>query len=91
MQWYWRYKWRFAIYIEISKKLGIRPLFSKKRINQELIFEIPYGYAIITPQHKLLNERNATINRSICKKHGKKRDEKRNRGILGTLTGTSKS
>lgn len=76
MQLHWRHNRLFAIYTEISTKLGARPFFKYERIHQELIVEFPYGYVIITPATRLQKERYALLTSE--QEHGMRKNEKRN-------------
>ena len=88
MYWYWRFKRLFAIYIELSASIGSRPFINIRREYNELIVEIPYGYVIITPRQKLLDEHRRNIRRL---KHGNDNDEKRNRELSGAPSRASKN
>ncbi len=46
----------FAVYIEFSKELGIKPFFEFYTCNGETILDMPYGQIIITPQKILAAE-----------------------------------
>jgi len=88
MHWYWRYKRLFAIYIELSKAIGMRPFLKIRRIQNELMIEISYGYVIITPRQILLNEHLAHKNRRA---HGMSNHEKRDRRILNAPARATKN
>ncbi len=88
MQYYWRYNRLFAIYAEFSKALGPRPYWKYRRIHQELIIEIPYGYVIITSASRLLGEHSAL---KYGQKHGIRKNEKRDRRLSTTSARTTKN
>lgn len=88
MQYYWRHNSLFAIYAEFSKTLGPRPYWKYRRIHQELIIEIPYGYVIITSAKRLLSEHPAL---NYGQEHGMRKNEKRDRRLSRASTGTTKN
>jgi len=92
MHCYWRCARIFAVYIELSLDLGHTPLINIQYIQKELMIEIPFGCAIITPMRKLLSEHPAHLKRqAIRKKHGMSKHDKRNIGIFKPSARTSKN
>ena len=92
MQCYWRHNLLFAIYMEFSKDLGLRPYWKYRRIQKELMIEIPYGYVIITPARRLLGEYKVENSaRQNGQRHGMRKHEKRDRRLFGTLKGATKN
>lgn len=87
MYWYWRLKSVFAIYMELSKGIGPKPFLKARRIQNELMIEIPYGYVIITPRHILLNELTARHQRA----HGMRKHETRDRKLFRTAPRATKN
>lgn len=50
---YVKYGKSFAVYAELSKELGSRPLFRLNTCNGETILNVPYVQVILTPGRKL--------------------------------------
>lgn len=88
MQLYWRYKRLFAYYMEFSKAFGPTPMLNIKKVNHELIIEIPYGCVIITHAKKLRSEHLALLamDTQRMSKH-----EKRNRRFPGIASRTTEN
>ncbi len=47
----------FAVYVEFSTELGMRPFFNLETCNGETIMRFSFGEIIITPRPALLAER----------------------------------
>lgn len=81
---YWRYRRKFAVFIEISYALGAAPICCIQNVQNELIVEIPFCTVILTPSHRLRIEYRNTGQET-------KPHEKRNRRLFTTLKGTSEN
>ncbi len=64
----------FALYIELSKNFGLKPLFKLDTCNNETIIDTPFMRSIITPRKRLIQERT-------CNK-----DEQKHRKDSTTIT-----
>ena len=84
MRAYWRLGQMFAVYVEISKEVGHKPLCCIQKFNNELIVEIPYCTAILTPGRRLRAEYTHMGYRE-------KPNEKRNRRLSTTTARVTKN
>lgn len=89
MNFYFKHRKFGAIFIEVSPHLGLIPLYSFSRWQNEHIVEFPWTKIILTPVHILEKEKEVIQNATII--HFKEITSCPNRGSLVTRHSASHS